>query len=122
MSPRGRSIPEAGYPQGNLMNSTDDREFVPEPSAALPCPASSELPSPEGSALALLRVAPEMPPREAELYVRYVRALALLGECAPFVDESDYADLIGAVLADAQANYPLVVRCHGERWEVAPLL
>lgn len=81
-----------------------------------------ELPSPDRGVLALLDAGRNMPPGEAELYVRYVRALALLGECAPYVDEADYASLIGALLADAQANYPLAVRRHGERWEVAPLL
>lgn len=57
---------------------------------------------------------------QAELYARYVRALALLSECAPYVDEPDYAGLIEAVLHDAQARYPLEVRRNGERWEIAP--
>ena len=30
----------------------------------------------------------ELPPREFRLYARYVRALALLCECAPFVDDA----------------------------------
>lgn len=62
----------------------------------------------------------DMPPDQAELYMRYVRALALLSECAPYVDEPDYAGLIEAVLHDAQARYPLEVRRNGERWEIAP--
>lgn len=44
---------------------------------------------------------------ELRLYARYVRALALLCECAPFVDDADYVDLIDEVLADACRHYPL---------------
>lgn len=91
------------------------------PSSAVPS-TPPVLPLPASDALALLRAGPELAPREADLYVRYLRALALLGECAPFVDDADYTELIGALFADAQANYPLAVRRHGERWEVAPLL
>lgn len=61
----------------------------------------------------------DLRPEEAALYVRYVRALALLSECAPFVDEPDYAQLIEAVLDDACLHYPLTVRRNGERWEIA---
>lgn len=71
-------------------------------------------------ALHVLGVAPETPAREADLYVRYVRALAILSECVGHVDEPDYVELIEAVLADAQAHYPLDVRRNGERWEIAP--
>lgn len=50
----------------------------------------------------------------ADLYKRYVRSLALLCECAPYVDEPDYVDLIEAVLKDASSNYPIDFRrCDG---------
>lgn len=58
-------------------------------------------------------------PADAALYERYVRVLALLAECAPYVDVEDYAELIDEVLADAQEHYPLVVRRDGDRREVA---
>ena len=61
----------------------------------------------------------ELPPREFRLYARYVRALALLCECAPFVDDVDYADLIDELLADAVKHYPLECRHDGERREIA---
>ena len=57
---------------------------------------------------------------EKELYTRYVRALALLAECAPYVDEPDYEDLIEILLRDAEAHYPLTVCRNGARWEIAP--
>lgn len=59
-------------------------------------------------------------PRERELYVRYVRALALLCECAPYVDEPDYTDLIDEVLADAARHYPLTWQRDGARCAIAP--
>lgn len=71
-------------------------------------------------ALAVLGIGADRPPAEADLYVRYVRALALLSECAGYVDEPDYVALIEAVLRDAQAHYPLAVQHNGERWEIAP--
>ena len=50
----------------------------------------------------------------ADLYRRYVTSLALLCECARYVDELDYVDLIEAVLKDASSNYPLDFRrCDG---------
>lgn len=45
--------------------------------------------------------------REVRLYARYVRVLALLCECAPYVDEPDHSDLIDQVLSDVSSNYPL---------------
>jgi len=57
---------------------------------------------------------------QAALYARYVRALALLAECAPYVDVQDYVELIDEVLEDAQACYPLDVRRDGDRREIAP--
>ena len=70
--------------------------------------------------LARLGVAETMPPREAALYVRYLRAMALLAECRPYVDECDYAALIDEVLDDAQAHYPFDVVRDGERRSLAP--
>jgi hypothetical protein len=46
-------------------------------------------------------------PRELQLYARYVRALAVLGECAPYVDEPDLEEQIDSVLSDASARHPL---------------
>jgi hypothetical protein len=57
--------------------------------------------------------------REVHLYAQYVRALALLCECAPFVDDEDYADLIDELLADACKHYPLEWRRNGARREIA---
>lgn len=61
-----------------------------------------------------------LPASELALYVRYVRALALLCECAPYVDECDYVELIDELLADACDHYPLVTRRHGALREIAP--
>jgi hypothetical protein len=61
----------------------------------------------------------DLPERELRLYVRYVRALALLCECAPFVDDEDYTELIDELLADAVEHYPLECRHDGDRREIA---
>ena len=66
-----------------------------------------------------LELGVELPEREFRLYARYVRALALLCECAPFVDDADYADLIDELLADAVKHYPLECRHDGDRREIA---
>ena len=79
-----------------------------------------DLRCPAPDALADLRPGPGASRTEIELYVRYVRALALLAECAPDVDEPDYADLIEVLLRDAEAHYPLTVCRNGARWEIAP--
>ena len=70
--------------------------------------------------LARLGVVEPMAPREAALYVRYLRAVALLCECRPYLDECDYAALIDELLDDAQAHYPFDVRRDGERRSLAP--
>ncbi len=57
--------------------------------------------------------------REIHLYAQYVRALALLCECAPYVDDDDYAELIDELLADACKHYPLIWRRDGARREIA---
>ena len=59
--------------------------------------------------------------REVRLYARYVRALALLCECAPYVDEPSYSEQIDEVLADAATHYPLDWRRSGCTVEVAPI-
>ena len=53
------------------------------------------------------------------LYARYVRALALLCECVPFVDDEDYVSLVDELLADACKHYPLEWRQSGLRRELA---
>ena len=59
-------------------------------------------------ALALELGAPaDASPREQRLYASYVRALAVLSECAPYVDEPDLEEQIDAVLGDACASHPL---------------
>jgi len=58
--------------------------------------------------------------REVRLYARYVRALALLCECAPYVDEPSYSEQIDEVLADACLHYPLDWRRSGCGVEIAP--
>jgi hypothetical protein len=70
--------------------------------------------------LARLGVAESMPAREGELYVRYLRALALLAECRPYVDECGYAALIDELLDDAQKHYPFDVHRDGERRALTP--
>ena len=54
-----------------------------------------------------LKLGVDLPEREFRLYARYVRALALLCECAPYVDDEDYTELIDELLADACKHYPL---------------
>ena len=58
--------------------------------------------------------------REVRLYARYVRALALLCECAPYVDEPSYSQQIDEVLADASSHYPLDWRRSDCGVEIAP--
>ena len=70
--------------------------------------------------LARPALGPDASPREVDLYVRYLRALALLCECAPYVDEPDYVAVIDQLLDDAHAAYPLDVRKDGARRELAP--
>ena len=74
----------------------------------------------DAAILARLGVDEPMSAREAALYVRFLRALALLAECRPYVDECDYAALIDEVLDDAQIHYPFDVRRDGERRGLAP--
>ena len=67
-----------------------------------------------------LRRGSDMPEREFRLYVRYLRALALLCECAPYVDEEDYVELIDELLADACAHYPLDIHQDERNRQIAP--
>ena len=80
----------------------------------------NDLPPAGHEVLARLRPSPDSTPSEVDLYVRYVRALALLAECAPYVEEPDYLEVIESVMMDAQASYPLTVCRNGDRWEIAP--
>ena len=77
-------------------------------------------PTEADAVLAQLGVAEPLPPREAALYLRYLRAIALLAECRPYVDECDYAALIDELLDDAQAHYPFDVHRDGERRSMTP--
>ncbi len=45
--------------------------------------------------------------REAALYARYLRVVALLSECAPYVDDPDYRQSIDEILNDAASAYPI---------------
>ena len=54
------------------------------------------------------------------LYGRYLRALSLLCECAPYVDDPDYVELIDEVLADACAHYPLESSAQDGHRQLAP--
>ena len=87
--------------------------------------ASEQAKALEGDPDALLnrlRLEMALPEREFRLYVRYLRALALLCECAHYVDEEDYVDLIDELLAEACAHYPLEFH-HDERYRgIAPRL
>ena len=58
--------------------------------------------------------------REAILYARYVRALVMLCECAPYVDDEGYADRLDELIRDASSNYPLDWRRCGESIDIAP--
>lgn len=58
--------------------------------------------------------------REVRLYARYVQALALLCECAPFVDDEDVSERIDHALAAAAAHHPLDWRRSGCLAEIAP--
>jgi len=74
----------------------------------------------DAAVLAELGVAEPMSRREAALYVRYLRALALLCECAPYVDEPDYVERLDALLDDAGAHYPFDVEREGPHRGLAP--
>lgn len=57
---------------------------------------------------------------QALLYQRYLSALLLLCECAPYVDEADYLVRLDALLEEACAHYPLQWQAHGPYRELAP--
>lgn len=59
-------------------------------------------------------------PGAAALFLRYLRVLALLCECRPYLDEPDYAGLIDEVLDDAAAHYPLDIERDGDRRGLVP--
>jgi|JI10StandDraft_1071094.scaffolds.fasta_scaffold522147_2 hypothetical protein len=53
------------------------------------------------------------------LFARYVKALAMLCECQPFVDEPDYEAQLEALLHEACAAYGLDMQHAGGRFEIA---
>ncbi len=71
-------------------------------------------------ALADTALGPAADAASKALYARYLRTLALLCECAPYVDDPDYAELIDEVLDDACQHYPLHRSDQGEHREIAP--
>jgi hypothetical protein len=84
-------------------------------------PGTSEGPGGDPDAwLSGLELGVELPEREFRLYARYLRALALLCECAPYVDDEDYSELIDELLADACKHYPLECWHDGDRRALAP--
>lgn len=103
------------------MSESDRRPTPRRPVLSVSCGgAGQQAPGlPPADTLARLGKGVATTPAEAELYVRYLRVLALLCECAPYVDEPDYVDLIADVLADAQAHYPLEARNIGATWQIA---
>jgi hypothetical protein len=50
---------------------------------------------------------------------QHLRALALLCECLPYVDDPDYAQQVVELLREAGATLPIDVRCEGGRCEIA---
>jgi len=69
--------------------------------------------------LASVDLGVDLPDFARPLYARYVRALALLCECAPFVDDPDYSELIDELLADACRHYPLTWHRDGDYRQIA---
>ena len=82
--------------------------------------ASPAAPGIDPAILASLGVRGPLTDAEAALYVRYLRALALLCECRPYLDEPDYADLIDDLLDDAASHYPFDVERDGDRRGLVP--
>lgn len=70
--------------------------------------------------LASLGVRSPLTDAESALYVRYLRALALLCECRPYLDEPDYAELIDELLDDAASTYPFDIERDGDRRGLVP--
>jgi len=76
--------------------------------------------SPDPAAIEALGIAVPRAPAEAALFVRYLRALALLCECRPYLDEPDYAELIDELLDDAASTYPFDIERDGDRRGLVP--
>jgi hypothetical protein len=53
------------------------------------------------------------------LFARYVKALALLCECQPYVDEPDYETQLDTLLREACTAYGLEMRHVDGRFEIA---
>ncbi|GMU70638.1 MAG: hypothetical protein HS109_17265 [Burkholderiales bacterium] len=82
--------------------------------------ASPAAPGADRAVLTSLGVRGPLTDTEAALYVRYLRALALLCECRPYLDEPDYAGLIDELLDDAASHYPFDVERDGDRRGLVP--
>ena len=82
--------------------------------------ASPAAPGIDPAILASLGVRGPLTDAEAALYVRYLRALALLCECRPYLDEPDYAGLIDELLDEAASHYPFDIERDGDRRGLVP--
>lgn len=75
------------------------------------------------NASARVAPSPHFEPAEADpsaaLFARYLKALALLCECQPYVDEPDFDAQIDALLRDACASYDIQMQHVGGRFEIA---
>ena len=56
---------------------------------------------------------------QALLFERYAKALALLCECQPYVDEPDYEAQIDALLREACTDYGMAMQHVDGRFEIA---
>lgn len=66
------------------------------------------------------RAAADADTRFDALYQRYLAALALLCECAPYVDEPDFIERLDMLLDDAARHHPLQWQSDGPRRALAP--
>jgi len=78
-----------------------------------------DIPVPQDGEPAAFALGPDA--MEALLYRRYLSALLLLCECAPYVDEADYLARLDALLEEACMHYPLQWRAQGPYRELGPL-
>lgn len=56
---------------------------------------------------------------QPDLLHQHLRALALLCECLPYVDDPDYAQQVVALLQEATRTCPIELRCEHGRCEIA---
>jgi hypothetical protein len=62
---------------------------------------------------------PALADAQSLLFARYVKALALLCECQPYVDEPHFETQLDAVLREACAAYAIEMRHLDGRFEIA---